>query len=99
MLTDRNGRSFAWSAPAIERGLVVVEEYRRPVIEIIGRDEKRGRDEALHILPVAGELPGPHRAEPEGHRAGGQLPAPRKGRSVRRRIPGDQPADGGADLD
>jgi hypothetical protein len=45
----------------------------------IGRNRRRGRDQALHILLLSGELPRAHRAKPEGHRAGGQLSAPRKG--------------------
>jgi hypothetical protein len=31
--------------------------------------QRKGTNEALHILPLAGELPCAHRAQPEGHRA------------------------------
>src|SRR5256885_12029359 len=61
--------------------------------------EGEGRREALYLLPLAGELPGAHRAEPEGAPARGRVSASGEGRPVRRRLQGAEPADGGADPD
>src|SRR3954454_21810749 len=60
---------------------------------------REGRGEALYLLPIAGEFPGTHRAEPEGVGARRYVPAPGEGRPVRRRLQGAEPANGGADPD
>src|SRR6266567_2944459 len=54
---------------------------------------------ALYLLPLAGEFPRAHRAQPEGIDARGCVPPFGAWRSVRAAVPRRQPADGGADAD